>query len=83
MSAIVTSVSWPTPVTMGTRLANIALATTSSLNGHRSSSEPPPRATIATSTPMPCCNAAIASAILPAASGPCTGVGASSSSASG
>ncbi|KAG1322238.1 hypothetical protein G6F61_015201 [Rhizopus arrhizus] len=37
------SVSWPTADTTGVRLAAIARASASSLNAHRSSSEPPPR----------------------------------------
>ena len=44
-SAIVKSVSWPTPVITGIDDAAIARATTSSLKAHRSSSDPPPRAT--------------------------------------
>ena len=42
-SAMVTSVSWPTAEITGIGQAAIARATTSSLNAHRSSSEPPPR----------------------------------------
>ena len=42
-SARVTSVSWPTPHTTGSGQAAIARTTRSSLNAHRSSSEPPPR----------------------------------------
>ena len=49
-SQIVKSVSWPTPETIGSGDSNTARATTSSLNAHRSSSEPPPRQTISTST---------------------------------
>ena len=41
---MVKSISWPTPLTIGIGQAWIARATTSSLNAHRSSSEPPPRA---------------------------------------
>ena len=50
-SAIVVSISCPTPETTGTGEAAMARATASSLKAHRSSSEPPPRATITTSTP--------------------------------
>ena len=50
-SAIVTSVSWPTAEIVGTGQPAIARATTSSLNAHRSSIEPPPRPTMTTSTP--------------------------------
>jgi len=48
-SAMVKSISWPTPLTTGTVERWIALATISSLNDHRSSREPPPRARIITS----------------------------------
>ena len=47
-SASVTSTSWPTPQTTGTGWATTARTTRSSLNAHRSSSEPPPRARIVT-----------------------------------
>ena len=46
---MVKSVSCPTPEITGTAEAAIARATVSSLKAHRSSSEPPPRATITTS----------------------------------
>ena len=42
-SAIVKSISWPTAETIGIADSKIARATTSSLNAHKSSSEPPPR----------------------------------------
>jgi len=45
-SASVTSTSWPTPHTTGSGWATTARTTRSSLNAHRSSSEPPPRARI-------------------------------------
>ncbi len=45
-SISVTSVSWPTAEIMGILLAAVALTTNSSLNAHRSSRLPPPRATI-------------------------------------
>ena len=48
-SAMVTSVSWPTAETTGTGQAAMARATASSLKVQRSSSEPPPRATITSS----------------------------------
>ena len=50
-SAIVTSVSWPTPEIVGIVEAARARATASSLKGARSSGEPPPRARIRTSKP--------------------------------
>ena len=49
-SAMVKSVSWPTPEITGTRQAAMARASPSSLKHHRSSAEPPPRARITTST---------------------------------
>ena len=49
-SAMVKSVSWPTAEITGTRQATMARATGSSLKAQRSSSEPPPRATMMTST---------------------------------
>ena len=42
-SAIVKSVSWPTPQTTGTGLRTMARASASSLKAQRSSMEPPPR----------------------------------------
>ena len=51
-SAIVKSVSCPTADIIGVAASNIALATHSSLNAHRSSIEPPPRPAIITSSPM-------------------------------
>jgi len=42
-SEIVKSISCPIPEIIGIAELKIALATTSSLNAHRSSSEPPPR----------------------------------------
>ena len=45
-SASVVSVSWPTAETTGIADAAIARTTASSLNAHRSSSEPPPRPTM-------------------------------------
>jgi len=48
-SAMVKSVSCPTAEITGTEHAAMARATRSSLKVHRSSSDPPPRATIITS----------------------------------
>ena len=48
-SAMVKSVSWPTALITGAAEAAMARATRSSLKAHRSSSEPPPRATMMTS----------------------------------
>ena len=45
-SDIEKSVSWPTAEITGSSESYIALATISSLNGHKSSSEPPPLAKI-------------------------------------
>ena len=48
-SISVTSVSWPTAAISGIMLAAAARTTISSLNDHKSSSEPPPRATMSRS----------------------------------
>ena len=48
-SISVTSVSWPTAEISGIMLSAAARTTISSLNDQRSSSEPPPRATISRS----------------------------------
>ena len=48
-SISVTSVSWPTAEISGIMLSAAARTTISSLNDHKSSSEPPPRATISRS----------------------------------
>ena len=82
-SAIVTSVSWPTPLITGTRAAKIARATRSSLNAQRSSAEPPPRPTIITSTRSSAQRASIPATIRSGAPSPCTSDGARTSSASG
>ena len=50
---MVKSVSWPTAEITGTGDAAMARATASSLNVHRSSSDPPPRPTITTSAQSP------------------------------
>ncbi len=52
-SARVTSDSWPTPTTTGRGKAATARTTRSSLNGQRSSSEPPPRARMSRSMARP------------------------------
>src|SRR6266481_1306915 len=52
-SAMVKSVSWPTPEITGISEAKIARATISSLKDHKSSMEPPPRARISASTNFP------------------------------
>ena len=49
-SAMVKSVSWPTPLTTGKGLATMARARASSLKAHRSSMLPPPRISRMTST---------------------------------
>ena len=74
-SAIVKSTSWPTALTMGISLANMALATISSLKGQRSSNEPPPRPTINASHWPWRLALLMASTICAAAGAPCTGVG--------
>ncbi|CAJ9510646.1 Uncharacterised protein [Burkholderia pseudomallei] len=74
-SAIVKSVSWPTPQTTGTSLAAIARASASSLNDHKSSIEPPPRQTISTSTSRRAFAVATIAASFSAAPAPCTGAG--------
>ncbi len=48
-SAMVKSVSWPTPLTSGTGLCTMVRASCSSLKAHRSSIEPPPRTSKITS----------------------------------
>ena len=74
-SAIVKSTSCPIPVTTGITELYIARATTSSLNSHRSSNAPPPRAMISTSVSCRLFALAIAAAILLLAPFPCTGTG--------
>src|SRR3990170_3600493 len=70
--AIVTSVSWPTAATTGTREAAIARASPSSLNAHRSSEDPPPRTRRITSTPPRSLSLLIPAARLAGAASPCT-----------
>ena len=65
------------------RVRAMARATASSLNAQRSSSEPPPRATIITSMSGSSLRAAMAATMPGTASGPWTAVGASAISASG
>jgi len=74
-SARVTSVSCPTPQTNGMADRRTARTRRSSLNAHRSSSEPPPRHRIKVSTSA--CRFAISIAALSAtgASAPWTGLG--------
>ena len=74
-SAIVKSVSCPTAEITGNSELYIALATISSLNGHKSSSEPPPLAKIMTSASFFSFIKFIASTIFSAAPSPCTGTG--------
>ncbi len=76
-SAMVKSVSCPTAEITGTRELTIARATPSSLNAQRSSSEPPPRARMITSTSGTAASRRSAAAIAADAPSPCTGVGAS------
>ena len=83
-SISVVSVSWPTAEIRGIALAAAARTTISSLKAIRSSSEPPPRATMIRSgrgTGPPGASAlkpAIAAAIWAAACSPCTATGHSS-----
>ncbi len=83
-SAIVKSTSWPTALTTGIALARIARATASSLNAHRSSSEPPPRVSNSTSWRSAFDAAACSMATMAGgASLPCTGTGRISTSTNG
>ena len=71
-SASVTSTSCPTPHTTGIGCATTARTTRSSLNAHRSSSEPPPRARIVTagaSSGRPASRAGVGVALDPAERG--------------
>ena len=82
-SISVVSVSWPTAEISGMDDSAAARTTISSLNGNRSSNEPPPRATISTSgRAIPfrgsALNPRIAAAISLAARSPCTLTGQSS-----
>ena len=88
-SAIVKSVSCPTPTITGCRLATIACASCSSLNAHRSSMAPPPRTSSTRSTVPPsgsrpgCWTAASAAHSSAAAPAPCTRAGASTTCSCG
>jgi hypothetical protein len=82
-SARLKSVSWPIADTTGTFDAAIARARASSLNAHRSSSEPPPRASSrASKRPLASARRNIA-VICAAAVAPCTGTGRISTSSNG
>jgi len=80
-SMSVVSVSWPTALISGIVQAATVRASASSLNGQRSSTEPPPRATISTSgrgIAPPASRASkprIAAATWAAAASPCTTTG--------
>ena len=74
-SVIVKSVSCPTAEMTGISEANIALATFSSLNGHKSSIEPPPRPKMMTSAPPHSFASRRERTISSAAFSPCTSVG--------
>jgi hypothetical protein len=74
-STSVTSVSWPTPAITGIGIAATARTTRSSLKAHKSSIEPPPRATISTSTSQRAAACASADTSAGGASAPCTGDG--------
>ena len=74
-SAMVKSISWPTPTITGVSMAARARATTSSLNDQRSSKEPPPRVSIRRSHSCLASARRNVRAIWSAAPSPCTGVG--------
>ena len=74
-SAMVKSTSWPTAEIIGTGEATMALATPSSLNAHKSSTEPPPRPTMTTSIPVTFTMSRIARATSAAAPSPWTRAG--------
>ena len=74
-SAIVKSVSCPTADIIGISELNIALATISSLNGHKSSIDPPPLPIISTSANLFLFISSMPSAIFSPAPLPCTGTG--------
>jgi len=74
-SAIVKSVSCPTAEMVGIFDSARARATSSSLNGQRSSRLPPPRATMSTSKPRTRLMARIPRTMSGTASGPCTRAG--------
>ncbi len=66
------SVSWPTAEMIGMEHANMARATDSSLKGHKSSSDPPPRPMMITSTALNAAMSFIASVRSNAALSPWT-----------
>jgi len=72
---MVKSVSCPTAEIIGNSELYIALATHSSLNGHKSSIDPPPLAIIITSANFLLFIKSIPAAIFSAAPAPCTGTG--------
>src|SRR2546429_490589 len=74
-SAMVKSVSWPTPEMTGISEAKIARATISSLKDHKSSMEPPPRARMRTSTSFALLKNFSALTISSGAPSPCTRTG--------
>lgn len=74
-SAMVKSVSCPTPLMVGIGQAASARATVSSLNAHKSSMLPPPRQTISTSTSWRSAAWVMAATICAGAASPCTRVG--------
>ena len=74
-SDILKSVSCPTAEIIGISESYIALATPSSLKGHKSSKDPPPRARINTSANFLSFIILIALAIFSPAPSPCTGTG--------
>ena len=72
---MVKSISCPTAETIGMRDANIARATSSSLNAHKSSNDPPPRPMIMTSTSFMVFKSRMPWAISFADPSPCTFAG--------
>ena len=74
-SAMVMSVSWPTPDITGTGLFTMACASCSSLKAHKSSMEPPPLTSNITSTSGLAAKACNACTSWGGASAPCTGEG--------
>ena len=74
-SARVTSLSWPTPTTTGNGDATTVRTTCSSLNPHRSSIEPPPRARMTRSRSRTAYRRFRARMMAGAAMPPCTAAG--------
>ena len=83
MSDTVVSVSCPVALTTGILLAKIALATISSLKGHRSSRDPPPLAIMTVSISGSPASLSSAATTEGAALSPCTNAGARTSSTRG